>query len=50
MGIVIAASVNSLTKGAMATVVGGPALGARVGLPLLASASGGLLAAWLWVW
>jgi uncharacterized membrane protein (DUF4010 family) len=43
-GIVIAASVNSLVKGVMATTIGGGRLGLRVGLPLLAAAAGGLLA------
>jgi len=47
-GIVIAASVNSLVKGVMATTIGGGRLGLRVGLPLLAAAAGGLLATqWL---
>jgi uncharacterized membrane protein (DUF4010 family) len=50
MGVVIAASVNSLTKGGMAIVIGGQDIGLRVGLPLLASAIGGLVSAWLWVW
>lgn len=50
MGVVIAASVNSLTKGGMATVIGGQDIGLRVGLPLLASAIGGLVSAWLWIW
>ncbi len=47
MGIVIAAAVNSLVKGAMATVIGGRSLGWYVGLPLLLAATGGLLLAWL---
>jgi len=50
MGVVIAASVNSLVKGAMATAIGGRGIGARVALPLLASVFGGLLSAWLWFW
>lgn len=49
-GIVIAAAVNSLVKGSMATFIGGRRLGLRVGLPLLAGAVAGLLATWLWVW
>lgn len=49
-GIVIAASVNSLVKGAMAVFIGGRDIGQRVGLPLLGSAVGGLLSVWLWVW
>jgi uncharacterized membrane protein (DUF4010 family) len=48
MGIVTAAAVNNLVKGAIAAFIGGNALGRRVGLPLLASAAGGLAAAWLW--
>lgn len=50
LGIVIAASVNSLTKGGMAAVIGGPSIRLRVGLPLLSSAAVGLLTAWLWIW
>lgn len=50
MGVVIAASVNSLTKAGMAAVIGGRAIGTRVGLPLAISAGGGLLTTWLWVW
>jgi len=50
MGIVIAASVNSLTKGIIAAVMGGREIGLRVGLPLLAAAIGGPLATWLWIW
>ncbi len=46
MGIVIAAAVNNLVKGGIAAFIGGNALGLRVGLPLLASAAGGLAAAW----
>lgn len=49
-GIVIAAAVNGLVKGGMATFVGGRKIGLRVGLPLLGSAIGGLVAVWLWVW
>ncbi len=49
-GVVTAAAVNTLTKGGMAAVIGGRAIGLRVGLPLLASAAGGLASAWLWVW
>jgi uncharacterized membrane protein (DUF4010 family) len=50
LGIVIAAAVNSVTKGAMAAVIGGPAVGLRVGAPLAVCALAGLLATWLWVW
>ncbi len=49
MGIVIAAAVNNLVKGGISTVIGGKAMGLRVGLPLLASTAGGLVSAWLWV-
>jgi uncharacterized membrane protein (DUF4010 family) len=42
-GIVIAASVNTLVKGALAATIGGGRLGLRVGLPLVAAAIGGLL-------
>lgn len=46
-GIVVAASVNSLVKGGMTLLVGGRRIGLMVGLPLLVSAVGGLLAAWM---
>jgi len=49
-GIVIAAAINSLVKGSMATFIGGRTIGLRVGLPLLGSAIGGLVSVWLWVW
>jgi len=49
-GIVIAAAMNSVVKGGMATFIGGGNVGLRVGLPLLGSAIGGLVAVWLWVW
>lgn len=49
-GIVIAAAINSLVKGGMATIIGGRDIGVRVGLPLLGSAIGGLVSVWLWVW
>jgi uncharacterized membrane protein (DUF4010 family) len=49
-GIVIAGAVNSLVKGGMATVIGGGHVGARVGVPLLASAIAGLMTAWLLIW
>lgn len=45
-GIVIAASVNTLAKGLIATAIGGPALGRRVVLPLLAASLVGLALAW----
>ena len=46
-GIVIAAVINSLIKGAMALSLGGRPMGLRVGLPLVVSVLGGLLVAWL---
>lgn len=49
-GIVIAAAVNNLFKGGIAMFIGNTDLGVRAGVPLLASAFGGLIAAWLWVW
>ena len=49
-GIVIAAAMNNLVKGGIALFVGDRSTGLQVGLPLLASAIGGLLAVWLWVW
>lgn len=48
-GILIAAATNSLVKGAMAAVIGGRDIGFRVALPLLGSAVGGLVSAWLWL-
>ncbi|MGD2136743.1 MAG: MgtC/SapB family protein [Gammaproteobacteria bacterium] len=47
IGIVIAAAVNTLVKGAMAAGIGGKVLGLRVGLPLLAASACGLIVAWL---
>ena len=49
-GIVIAAAVNNLAKGGMAAGIGGRRIGLRVGLPLAASAAGGLVTVWLLVW
>jgi uncharacterized membrane protein (DUF4010 family) len=49
-GIVIAAAVNSLVKGGMATVIGGRQVGMRVAGPLLASAIAGLSVAWYLIW
>jgi uncharacterized membrane protein (DUF4010 family) len=49
-GIVIAAAVNGLVKGGMATVIGGREVGLRVGGPLLLSAVVGLSAIWLLDW
>lgn len=49
-GVVLAAAVNSVVKGGMAAAIGGRVVGVRVGLPLLASASAGLLSVWLLIW
>ncbi|MCG6954067.1 MAG: hypothetical protein LJE90_16980, partial [Betaproteobacteria bacterium] len=49
LGVVIAGSVNSLVKGAMAGMIGGRVMGLRVASPLAAVAGAGLLAAWLWI-
>lgn len=49
-GIVIAAAINNLVKGGIASVVGGHAVGIRVSIPLIASAIGGLVTVWLWNW
>ncbi|MEJ2309997.1 MAG: MgtC/SapB family protein [Gammaproteobacteria bacterium] len=49
-GIVLAASVNNLVKGGIAFAAGGPRIGLRVGLPLAASAIGGILSVWLLSW
>ena len=48
MGCVIAASVNSLVKAMMSSVIGGKALGAKTATPLIVSAVTGIAAAWLW--
>ena len=50
LGIIIAATANSLVKAGMAAVIGGSAIGLRVGLPLLVSALAGLMTVWLWLW
>jgi uncharacterized membrane protein (DUF4010 family) len=44
--IVIAATANSVTKGLIATVIGGWALGLRVALPLIGAGMAGLTIAW----
>ncbi|MGD9387840.1 MAG: MgtC/SapB family protein [Gammaproteobacteria bacterium] len=49
-GIVLAAAVNSVVKGGMATFIGGRKIALRVGLPLLGCAAAGLVATWLWTW
>ena len=49
-GIVIAAAVNGLVKGGMATIIGGREVGVHVGVPLLLSAVVGLSAIWLLNW
>jgi uncharacterized membrane protein (DUF4010 family) len=46
VGLVIAAVSNSLTKGIIATAIGGPTIALRVGLPLLVSGAVGLLTVW----
>ncbi len=45
-GLVIAAAVNTLLKGAMAAGIGGRRLGVRAGAPLFAASAGGLLSIW----
>jgi uncharacterized membrane protein (DUF4010 family) len=50
MGMVIAAAVNNLAKASMAAVIGGTAIGVRVGLPLVVSALAGPVIAWFWLW
>ncbi len=47
IGIIIAASVNSLVKAGMAIMIGGTKLGVRVGGTLGAAVGSGLLIAWL---
>jgi len=47
MGIVIAASSNTLVKALLATFIGGPGIGVRVLLPLLVASTVGLTTAWL---
>lgn len=49
-GIVIAAAVNSLVKGGMATVIGGRHVGMQVGIPLLISAVAGMSITWFLYW
>ncbi|MGD8234944.1 MAG: MgtC/SapB family protein [Chromatiales bacterium] len=49
-GIVIAAAANSIFKGGIAAFIGGRSIGLRVGLPMLASALGGIMVVWLRVW
>ncbi|MYL22654.1 MgtC/SapB family protein [Vreelandella massiliensis] len=46
LGIIIAASVNNVVKGAMATGLGARALGWRIALPMLASVLLGIVSAW----
>jgi uncharacterized membrane protein (DUF4010 family) len=48
--IVIAAAVNSLVKGMIATGIGGRALGLRVALPLLGAGLAGILVTWRPFW
>ncbi|MEA2116145.1 MAG: MgtC/SapB family protein [Thermodesulfobacteriota bacterium] len=49
-GIMIAAAVNTLVKGGMATFIGGRKMALWVGLPLLGSAIGGLISIRILVW
>lgn len=49
-GIVLAASVNSVVKGAMASILGGRVLALRVGVPLWVTAGLGLGVAWWTLW
>ena len=49
-GIMIAAIVNNLIKGGMATFFGGMAVGLRVTIPLLLSAIGGIISLWVYIW
>ncbi|WP_260291408.1 MgtC/SapB family protein [Sedimenticola hydrogenitrophicus] len=50
LGLLIAASANSLTKAGLASAIGGGRVGLLVGLPLLVSAVTGLALGWLLVW
>ncbi len=45
-GLVIAATANTLLKGAMAAGIGGRRLGVRIGAPLFAASASGLLSVW----
>lgn len=47
IAIVVAAAMNGLIKTALSGVVGGAAMGLRVGVPLVASSIAGLVVAWL---
>ena len=47
VAIVLAAATNSLVKTGISALVGGQAMGLRVGLPLFAAAAAGLVVAWL---
>jgi len=49
LGVVIAGAVNSLAKATFATVIGGREIGLRVGVPLVVSGVGGLVATLAWV-
>jgi uncharacterized membrane protein (DUF4010 family) len=50
LGVVIAASANSLAKGGMVAVIGGRRMGRRVALPLLGASVAGLVAAGWRLW
>ena len=47
IAIVVAAAMNGLIKTAVSAIVGGAAVGLRVGVPLVASSIAGLVVAWL---
>ena len=49
-GVVIAAAVNGLVKAGIAAVIGGRELGWRVGVPLVLTSAGGLLAVRYLLW
>jgi uncharacterized membrane protein (DUF4010 family) len=46
LAIVLAAATNGLVKTAVSTVIGGAAMGLRIGLPLLLASAAGIGAAW----
>jgi uncharacterized membrane protein (DUF4010 family) len=50
MGLVIAASANSLTKAGLASIIGGGRIGLFVGIPLLVSAVSGVVLGWWLIW
>ncbi|WP_275097229.1 MgtC/SapB family protein [Sedimenticola hydrogenitrophicus] len=50
IGLVIAASANSLTKAGLASIIGGGRVGLLVGIPLLVSALSGVALGWWLIW